>query len=171
MATPQKPRNTQPPPQTPLPPQTPQQPSTPIQPPPTPAPPSQEVEGKEVVKVRADLYLFDERSSTFFLYEAVVRAALHNLEQSKEAITCNSASPSLAPLTASSLIIDQLYVSKGDKVLISQRVSNEMYMHFDSVSETMVTSFFSQFAYHFTTERALYHLDCQAYRQGLDLES
>jgi len=85
-------------------------PTTPL----APSLPSQDIDGTEVVEVKADLYLFDEAKATFFIYEAIVKATIHNIEKKKDSI------------------IYHMYVTKGDKVLISQQVCNEMYMHFDS---------------------------------------
>ena len=66
----------------------PQTPSSFVPESPVPPLPAQEVDGAEVMQVKADLFLFDESKATFFLYDAIVNASIHNIEKSKDAILC-----------------------------------------------------------------------------------
>jgi len=66
----------------------PQTPSSFVPESPAPPLPAQEVDGAEVMQVKADLFLFDESKATFFLYDAIVNASIHNIEKSKDAILC-----------------------------------------------------------------------------------
>ncbi len=111
---------------------------------PLPPPPEQTIKGKTVLKLSAALYRFSSSVHTFISVDPIVQVLLNNLENSKTAITCEPLPSSLSaqeyarcdtPLQHFNFfLLDMLYImDDSDKVLIAQKVSSEMYMHFDKV--------------------------------------